>query len=42
MASKIQLRRDTAQNWSNNGTVVLSSGEPGLETDTGYFKIGDG
>jgi len=42
MASKIQLRRDTAQNWSNNSSVVLSSGEPGFETDTGKFKIGNG
>ena len=42
MASKIQLRRDTASNWSSNSTIILSSGEPGFETDTGKFKIGNG
>ena len=41
MASKIQLRRDTASNWSNNNSL-LASGEPGFETDTGKFKIGNG
>jgi hypothetical protein len=39
MASKIQLRRDTASNWTSNNTV-LSVGEPGYEIDTGFFKIG--
>lgn len=41
MATKIQVRRDTAANWTSAGTV-LSSGEMGYETDTGYMKIGDG
>lgn len=41
MATKIQLRRDTAVNWSTINPV-LSSGEPGLETDTGRIKYGDG
>lgn len=41
MATKIQLRRDTAANWSQNNPV-LSAGEIGLETDTLKFKIGNG
>ena len=39
--TKIQLRRDTAANWSSTNPV-LASGEPAYETDTGVFKIGDG
>lgn len=38
---KIQLRRDTATNWSTNDPV-LAEGEPGYETDTGKLKFGDG
>jgi hypothetical protein len=38
----IRLRRDTAANWTANGTVVLAAGEPGLETDTGKIKYGNG
>jgi len=41
MAYRIILRRDTSANWTTNDPVLLS-GEPGYETDTGYFKIGDG
>lgn len=41
MASQIQLRRDTAANWSSVNPV-LAQGEPGVETDAGGFKIGDG
>jgi len=41
MATKIQVRRDTAANWTSADTV-LSDGEMGYETDTGYMKIGDG
>lgn len=37
----IQLRRDTAANWTN-ANPTLASGEAGFETDTGKFKIGDG
>ena len=40
MAIKIQLRRDTAANWTSNNPT-LDSGELGVETDTGLFKIGD-
>ena len=41
MATKIQFRRDTAGNWSGTNPV-LSQGEPGVETDTGKLKIGNG
>lgn len=41
MANKIQLRRDTAANWTSVNPT-LSQGEQGYETDTGNFKIGDG
>jgi len=39
--STIQLRRDTAANWTISNPV-LAVGEPGVETDTGYVKYGDG
>jgi hypothetical protein len=39
MATKIQVRRDTAANWTANNPT-LSGGEIGFETDTGKFKIG--
>jgi hypothetical protein len=38
--AKIKLRRDTAANWTQVNPV-LASGEPGVETDTGNFKIGN-
>ena len=41
MATKIQVKRDTAANWSSVDPV-LSAGEPGLATDTGVVKYGDG
>jgi hypothetical protein len=41
MATKIQLRRDTAANWQS-ANPVLSQGEPGLEIDTGAVRYGDG
>jgi hypothetical protein len=41
MATKIQIRRDTAANWTS-ANPTLSSGEQGFETDTGKVKIGDG
>ena len=37
----IQLRRDTATNWTSVNPV-LHLGEPGLEEDTGKLKFGDG
>lgn len=39
--TKIQLRRDTASNWSTNNPTP-AAGEPCFETDTGKLKIGDG
>jgi hypothetical protein len=41
MAVRIQLRNDTAANWTD-ADPVLAAGEFGLETDTDYFKIGNG
>lgn len=41
MADIIQIRRDTAANWTS-ANPVLADGETGLETDTGYRKTGDG
>jgi len=40
MASKIQLRRGTAAEWTA-ANPILSQGEMGVETDTGKFKIGN-
>lgn len=41
MAGLIQMRRDTAANWTSVNPI-LASGEIGLETDTDLFKVGDG
>jgi hypothetical protein len=41
MALRIQLRRDSASNWTANNPILLS-GEIGIETDTLKFKIGNG
>ena len=41
MANRIQIRRDTAANWTANNPV-LAEGEFGFETDTNVLKIGDG
>lgn len=41
MATKIQLRRDTAANWETSNPV-LSQGEQGLALDNNRIKIGDG
>lgn len=41
MATKIQLRRDTAAQWTANNPT-LSAGELGYETDTKKVKIGNG
>ncbi len=41
MATQIQLRRDTAANWtSNNPTLAI--GELGLDQTNNAFKLGDG
>jgi hypothetical protein len=41
MAVKIQIRRDTASNWTSYNPT-LSAGEFGFETDTGKLKVGTG
>ena len=41
MTVKIQFRRGAASAWTSADTT-LSAGEPGFETDTGKFKVGDG
>jgi len=41
MANIIQLRRDTAANWTSSNPT-LAQGEMGIETDTNKWKIGDG
>jgi hypothetical protein len=41
MTTRIKLRRDIAANWTQNNPV-LAEGEPGLETDTGKVKYGNG
>ena len=38
---RIQLRNDTAENWTTQNPVLLQ-GEMGVETDTGKTKIGNG
>lgn len=39
--TRIQLRHDTATNWTT-ANPILAEGEVGVETDTNKFKIGDG
>jgi len=41
MASKIQIRRDSSNNWTSTNPT-LSQGEPGYEIDTTKIKYGDG
>lgn len=41
MATKLQIRRDTAANWASSNPV-LASGELGLDTGSGRIKVGDG
>ena len=41
MPVQIQLRRDTAANWTS-ANPTLAAGEMGIETDTSKYKIGDG
>ena len=41
MASQIQIRRDTAANWTS-ANPTLAQGELGIETDTLNIKVGDG
>lgn len=41
MATQIQVRRDTAANWTSSNPI-LAQGEQGLEIDTGKVKFGNG
>lgn len=41
MATQIQIRRDTAANWTS-ANPTLAAGEIGFETDQNKFKIGTG
>jgi hypothetical protein len=41
VANKIQIRRGTAGSWTAANPTLLQ-GETGWESDTGFFKIGDG
>ena len=41
MSDLIRLRRGTSAEWAS-ANPVLRSGEPGVDLDTGEFKIGDG
>ena len=38
---RVQHKRMTANEWRNS-SVILLEGEIGVESDTGYLKIGDG
>lgn len=40
-STRIQLRRGTQEQW-RQVNPILSDGEPGIETDTGIMRIGDG
>lgn len=39
--ARFKNRHDTSENWNTINPVLLE-GEIGVETDTGFFKIGDG
>ncbi len=41
MATRMQQRRGTAAQWTS-ADPILAAGEIGFESDTGFFKIGDG
>jgi Major tropism determinant N-terminal domain len=41
MANRIQLRRDTAANWTRENPI-LSQGEPGFDLTENKLKVGDG
>lgn len=41
MVQRVQLRRGTAAAWTT-ANPVLSDGELGIESDTGYTKLGNG
>jgi hypothetical protein len=41
MADTLQFLRGTSTRWTSTNHI-LKAGEPGIETDTNRFKIGDG
>ena len=41
VVTQIQLRRGTAAEWTS-ANPILGAGEMGVETNTGFFKIGNG
>lgn len=41
MANRLQMRRDTAANWTEVNPLLME-GEIGIETDTGKIKVGNG
>lgn len=41
VVTQFQFRRGTAAQWTS-ANPTLAAGEPGLETDTGKFKVGNG
>ena len=41
IASNIQLRTDITTSWAAANPILLS-GEMGIESDTGKYKVGDG
>ena len=41
MGSRIEFRRDTSTNWTSVNPT-LAPGEVGYETNTGFYKVGNG
>lgn len=41
LSVQFEYRNDTAANWTS-ANPILANAEPGFETDTGRFKVGDG
>lgn len=41
MPTRIRYRRATAAQWTTANSILFA-GEPGVETDTGFIKVGDG
>ena len=41
MSTTIKLKRSNSANWRSKNPI-LAAGEPGVETDTGQIKVGDG
>lgn len=42
MSATLRFKRGNSAQWIASGNLVLSSGEPGYEIDTGRMKIGNG